>query len=253
MRSAPLLKVGDGQRKVRHRDFQELGLAKDRAAFEARLVAMAHSLEFEIASAAVAVDRPGSLPHFEMVGNIPKSWNEAARNPADVARDPVMRRMRTTGLPFAYDQQLYVAEGAGDLWEAQAPFGYRNGLAFAMHLAGNRHFLLGVDRSRPLPSAQDRANRLVADICLLAVHAHEAAFRVLLDEEAPLPVQRLTQREIEVLNWTKEGKSAWAVGQILSMSEATVQTHLRNIRRKMGVSSKHQAILRAISLGLISH
>lgn len=249
-----LVKVGDGQREMNHQDFQQLGLAKDRASFEAGLVAMAQSLEFEIASAAIAVDRPGLPPIFEMVGNTPKGWSEASRDPADAARDPVMRRMRNSGLPFAYDQRLYVDEGAGDLWEAQAPYGYRTGLAFAMHLPGSRHFLLGVDRSRSLPAAQDSANRLVADICLLAVHAQEAAFRVLLDEgPPPAPAQRLTAREIEVLNWTKEGKSAWAVGQILNMSEATVQAHLRNVRRKMGVSSKHQAILRAISLGLISH
>jgi DNA-binding CsgD family transcriptional regulator len=77
--------------------------------------------------------------------------------------------------------------------------------------------------------------------------------RVLLpDTPQPAPAQRLTRREVEVLNWTKEGKSAWAVGQILGMSEATVQSHLRNVRRKMGVSSKHQAILRAIALGLIT-
>ncbi len=139
---APLVKVDDSQRAMNHQDFQQLGLAKDRTSFEAGLVAMAQSLEFEIASAAIAVDRPGLPPIFEMVGNIPKGWSEAARDPSDVARDPVMRRMRSSGLPFAYDQKLYVTEGAGDLWDAQAPFGYRTGLAFAMHLPGCRHFLL---------------------------------------------------------------------------------------------------------------
>ena len=234
-------------------DFQQLGLSKDRASFEAGLVAIAQSLDFEIASAAFFVDRPGQEPLLELIGNIPKGWSESARDVDGLARDPVMQRMRHSGLPFAYDKQLYEAEGAGDLWEAQAPFGYRTGIAIAMHMAGGRHFFLGVDRSQALPAERGAANRLVADICLLAVHAQEAARRVLLaDTPQPAPAQRLTRREIEVLNWTKEGKSAWAVGQILSMSEATVQSHLRNVRRKMGVSSKHQAILRAISLGLIT-
>jgi DNA-binding CsgD family transcriptional regulator len=237
-----------------HRDFQELGLAADRSAFERRLVALSQSLGFELACAAVAVDRPGQTPIFEMIGNIPADWADAARDPGDVARDPVMRRLRGGSLPFVYDQSTYTREGAGDLWEQQAPYGYKTGVAFAMHLPGGRHFMLGMDRSRALPSGEAQANRLLADVCMLAVHAHETALRVLLSEAPPgRPVQKLTQREIEVLSWTKEGKSAWAVGQILNMSEATVQTHLRNVRQKMGVSSKHQAILRAISLGLIQN
>lgn len=237
-----------------HRDFQELGLATDRSAFERRLVSISQSLGFELASAAVAVDRPGRPPVFEMVGNIPAEWADAARDPGDVARDPVMRRLRSGSLPFVYDQSTYTSEGAGDLWEAQAPHGYKTGVAFSMHLPGGRHFMLGVDRARALPTGQEQASRLLADVCMLAVHAHETALRVLLAETPPgPPVQKLTQREIEVLSWTKEGKSAWAVGQILHMSEATVQTHLRNVRQKMGVSSKHQAILRAISLGLIGN
>lgn len=239
---------------MNHQDIQQIGLSQDRTSFEASLVAMAQSLEFEIASAAIAIDRPGLPSIFEMVGNIPKGWKGPARNPADAARDPVMRRMRNTGLPFAYDQHFYVRDGAGDLWEAQAPFGYRTGIAFAMHLPGGRHFLLGLDRSWALPCEPAKANRLLADMCLLAAHAQEAAFRVLLDEgRQAAKTVRFTRREIEVLNWTKEGKSAWAVGQILNMSETTVQAHLRSVRRKMGVSCKYQAILRAISLGLIAH
>jgi DNA-binding CsgD family transcriptional regulator len=65
------------------------------------------------------------------------------------------------------------------------------------------------------------------------------------------PVPKLTPREREVLNWTREGKSAWAVGQILAMSEHTVNFHLRNVMRKLNVSGKHMAILRAMSLGIL--
>lgn len=233
------------------REFHELGLVADRAALEAKLVAIAQAMDFDIASAAVAVDRPGQPALFEMVGNTPKAFMQASRDPGNVARDPVIQRLRRSGLPFVYDQAMYTQAGAGDLWELQAPYGYKTGVAMAMHLPGGQHFLLGMDRARPLPADTDQLNRVMADICLLAVHAQEAAVRVILAEPAPQKLPRLTPREIEILHWTKEGKSAWAVGQILAMSEATVQTHLRNVRRKMGVSSKHQAILRAIGLGLI--
>ena len=55
----------------------------------------------------------------------------------------------------------------------------------------------------------------------------------------------------EVLRWTSEGKSAWEVSVILGMSEHTVNFHLRNLMAKLDVTSKHQAVLKAMSLGLI--
>lgn len=48
-----------------------------------------------------------------------------------------------------------------------------------------------------------------------------------------------------------EGKSAWATGQLLGMSEHTVNFHLRNIFRKLDASWSKVAVLKAISLGLI--
>ena len=47
------------------------------------------------------------------------------------------------------------------------------------------------------------------------------------------------------------GKTAWETGQILGVSEATVAFYLRNARSKLGCKCKHQAVLRALSLGLI--
>jgi DNA-binding CsgD family transcriptional regulator len=237
---------------MRHQDYFEVGESPDRATFEQRLLRFANKLDFGLVSAALAVDQPGEKPLFVMIGNTPQGFIEAQRNTQAVQRDPVLRRLKSSHTPFVYDQSLYVEEDAADLWEEQAQFGYRTGISMAMHLPAGRHFLLGVDRDRPLPEEDAALTRLLADLQLLAVFAQETAVRVLLPEATPmLPLPHLTQREREVLQWTREGKSAWAVGQILSMSEHTVNYHLRNAMRKLGVSSKHIAILKAISFGLI--
>ena len=237
---------------MRHQDYLDVAASRDKATFEQRLLRFAQNMDFGIVSAALAVDQPGEKPLFVMIGNTPQGFVEASRSFAGVQRDPVLKRLRSTSTPFVYDQSLYVEEDAADLWEEQAPFGYHTGISMALHMPAGRHFLLGVDREQPLPAEDSALTRLLADLQLLAVYAQETAVRVLLPEATPLsPALRLTTREREVLQWTREGKSAWAVGQILSMSEHTVNYHLRNAMRKLGVSSKHIAILKATSFGLI--
>lgn len=237
---------------MKTQDYLDVCASQDSATFERRLVGFAQKMDFGIVSAALAVDQPGEQPFFTMIGNTPQAFLSASRSLENTQRDPVFRRLKTRSSPFTYDQSLYVEEGAGDLWEGMAPYGYRTGVAMAMHMPEGRHFLLGVDRDKPLPTDDLKLTRLIADLQLLAVYAQETAVRVLL----PTPnraaeVPHLTAREREVLQWTREGKSAWAVGQILSMSEHTANYHLRNAMRKLGVSGKHMAILRAIALGLL--
>ena len=53
----------------------------------------------------------------------------------------------------------------------------------------------------------------------------------------------LSNREQVVLHWATEGKSAWEIGVILSISESTVKFHLGNIYRKLGVSTRAQAVV----------
>jgi DNA-binding CsgD family transcriptional regulator len=233
-------------------DYLEVSASIDKATFEARLVRFAQNMDFGIITAAIAVDRPGQPALYEMVGNTPETYQTVSGDPDIVKRDPVIKRMKAVSTPFTYNQALYANNDAGDIWERMAPFGFKTGVAMALHLPHGRHFLLGVDRDDPLPDDDEKMTRLLADLQLLAVHAQEAAMRVLLPAPVtPEQIPKLTPREREVLLWTKEGKSAWAVGEILSMSEATVNFHIRNVMRKFGVSGKHMAILRAISLGLI--
>lgn len=61
----------------------------------------------------------------------------------------------------------------------------------------------------------------------------------------------LTVKEQECLEWAVRGKSAWEVSRILDKSEAAVNFHLCNIRRKFGVNSLRSALVKAIEQGLI--
>jgi LuxR family quorum-sensing system transcriptional regulator SolR len=63
--------------------------------------------------------------------------------------------------------------------------------------------------------------------------------------------QSLTRKEREVLHWIVEGKTAWEVGRILSMSERTVKFHLGNIYSKLDVANRAQAVTKANRLRLI--
>ena len=62
----------------------------------------------------------------------------------------------------------------------------------------------------------------------------------------------LTERELDVLRATAQGKSNKEIALQLSISTGTVQVHLRNIFSKMGVSSRTEAVTSAISQGWIS-
>ena len=61
----------------------------------------------------------------------------------------------------------------------------------------------------------------------------------------------LTDKQLDVLKWAGENKSYWEIGTIMGISERTVKFHFKNIFRKLGVSSKGEAILKAKIKGVI--
>ncbi len=59
----------------------------------------------------------------------------------------------------------------------------------------------------------------------------------------------LTPKEQEVMHWIALGKSAWEISRIQGRSEAVVNFHACNIRRKFGVSSMRAALVMALDQG----
>lgn len=62
----------------------------------------------------------------------------------------------------------------------------------------------------------------------------------------------LTLRQVEILYWVQEGKTAWEIGRILGLSARSVDGHLRRIYARLDVRTRLQAVLRAQDLGLLA-
>jgi DNA-binding CsgD family transcriptional regulator len=69
--------------------------------------------------------------------------------------------------------------------------------------------------------------------------------------DTPHDAPNLSAKEQEILKWCAIGKSSWEIGRILNCSEAGVNYHFCNIRRKFRVSSRWLALIKALEMGMI--
>lgn len=76
-----------------------------------------------------------------------------------------------------------------------------------------------------------------------------ASVRTVLDATSSLP--RLTHREIEVLNLVADGKRNKEVATSLGVSDDTVESHLKHVFAKLGVTERTTAVKVAVQRGII--
>lgn len=231
--------------------YEQVSQAADLSSFRQGLIDFANDLDFGLVVGLLVVEHrgPGAKTEYHAVGNTPDAFLAIQKDNSYAKRDPVHQRLMNLTKPLIYDQAFYVEAGSGELWEMYAPFGYQTGVAVGVHMPGYRRLLLGVDRDAPLPKDPIKLNRMIADLQLLAVHAQDAAGR-LLGSKKQMQVE-LPSRQLEILKLTMEGKSAWVVGSLLGISENTVNYHMKQLFKTLDVSTKHQAVLKAMELGLI--
>ena len=66
-----------------------------------------------------------------------------------------------------------------------------------------------------------------------------------------IEVQPLSNRELEVLSWMREGKSNTVIAQILEISRASVDMYVRRVFAKLEVTDRTGAVLRGYAMGMI--
>jgi transcriptional regulator EpsA len=95
-------------------------------------------------------------------------------------------------------------------------------------------------------------NKLAHAVQLLSPYVLDVLCRVLAAEGQGASSRiSISRREQEILQWVSEGKTNSEIAQILSLSPFTVKNHVQHIRGKLGVRTRGQAVVRAISIGAL--
>ena len=172
-----------------------------------------------------------------------------------VKSDPVVRETIVSRLPIQWTETFMLSTRTPDesvfmedAWEN----GICRGYTVPIHGPRGEFGLLMVSSPESDREFASLMDLYAYDLQVVAHHFHDSAQRALskqLKVPAPIP---LTSREVEILKWTVDGKTAWEIGQIVHISERTVNFHLRNIMAKFGVHNKTHAAAKAVNLGLFS-
>ena len=176
--------------------------------------------------------------------NLPEDWQSEYSEKRYYDHDPVMLFALYNLLPdrwtniirrneMSTKQQKIITEAADS--------GMRDGLIVPVHGPGGEFAVLSLSHDETAQQAKTNVESDEAMIHLFALRFHSMA-RTMLDPVEPEAPVDLTSREIDVLFWTAEGKSSWDISQILSISEATVNFHIKSAKEKLGVYNKTHAV-----------
>ncbi len=214
-------------------------------------VEFVHAIGFRTVATTVITDHSPNLTEFQSVTNAPVAYLPAFEDMESAKLDPVSQHCKRHSSPIVWDQSLYVGEGRGDFWEHQAAYGYRSGISIAMHLPQGRHFMFGIDSDRQACATEKQLRDLIYDVQLFAAHAQAAAFDLCLPYPRGSTSERLAPRELDALRRSMDGLTDWEVGRAMGISETEAKLRVRRSMQKLGCSTKYEAALRAIRLGLI--
>lgn len=231
-------------------DMLHVGSVKD---FSKQLVDFTQTLGFSTVAATVITDHSPTLTEFRTLTNAPEGYVEDFENLELGRIDPVSQHCKRSSSPIVWDRRTYGSVQEQSLWQHQAEFGYRSGIAIAMHPGRGRHFMFGAnwdhDRCERIPHFR----RIAEDLLEFAAHVQAAAFELCQPSRRnPENASSPGPRELEALRWSMDGKTAWEVGHAMSITEHHATLLLRRAMQQLGCATKYEAALRAIRLGLIN-
>lgn len=216
------------------------------AAFE--LVGLgASALGFEQWAYGLRFPLPFTKPSFFIISNYDPAWVQRYRDKDYLSVDPTVLHGRASAVPLVWDQRVY--RRAPQFWSEARSFGLRFGWAQSCFDGAGGVGMLSLARSVEVLTPQE----IAAQEPLwrwLAQETHLAMSARVENKRAAIKAV-LTARQIEVLQWTADGKTCEEVAKIIGISEHTVHYHVKNALNVLGANTKAAAVARAAQLGLL--
>lgn len=213
------------------------------------LDAMERRLERVGFETVILAELPQGRQRFEdvVLGNRwPEEWFDLYTRNEFIKHDPLIPPIKRRTMPFEWNQSFYCGPDhrAVEVLERAADFGLKHGYMVPIHGAGRSLGLVSMSGNAP-----NLAGPIKPALHLMALYAFERLRRLVQPGETEK--QALTDREREVLALVAQGKSAWQIGELLSIAKRTVDDHAQTAFFKLGAVNRTHAVAIAMRDGLI--
>jgi len=215
--------------------------------FQAILV-LSQELGFEHCAYGVRMPLPLTNPKTLMFNNYPVNWQEKYQANNYLALDPTVHHAMRSLEPILWTDELF--RPAIELWEEAQAFGLRYGWAKSIRDFNGTVGMLTLARSNE-PITEKELDTILFKMSWLTQITHLGMSRCLADKLMPEVKVTLSNREITVLRWTADGKTAHEISCILKITERTVNFHISNVMSKLNANNKTAAAIKAAMLGLL--
>jgi LuxR family quorum-sensing system transcriptional regulator SolR len=222
--------------------------ARTKFAISDVLSQMIDKLGFDYYSFYLRLPLPVTRPTVLHLHNYPEGWMDHYWRHDYSAIDPTVTHGRNSIVPSLWQDRM--TSDSKIFWQDAFNHGLRSGLAQPCHGPGGSYGLLNLacnDHRLTTDDLRSRSFRL----SWIAQAANESLTNIMRTTMFGDPNSKLTAREIEVLRWTADGKTASEVGLIMEISERTVNFHVGNSLVKLNATNKTSAVIKAAMLGLL--
>jgi LuxR family quorum-sensing transcriptional regulator LasR len=227
--------------------------APDQARWRAQLIALAREQGFEKVLYGAVNSRHAKLENAFVTSNYSSAWRERYDAERRAYVDPTVIHSLSSNLPIVWGPDTFVDSGQRELYEEACGYGIRAGVTLPVHGPNGEFGLLSFATDSPADARFDRElGAKLGELVLIRDYVFSSSVRFCNASPENEAAPRLTRRELEVLNWVMAGKSSWEISKITNCSEATVNFHMANVRQKFNVNTRQQAVVKAISLGLVT-
>ena len=192
-----------------------------------------------------------SYENAYVYSNHAKEWMHRYESQSYWEIDPIFNHSLQRKSPLVWNADTFETRRQRHLYEEANIYGIYAGITLPLGSMGAAGMLTCVTDSVSGKTILNDGVAALPQLTLLRDVAFDSLSRFIFPD-ATSEVPKLSRREKECLQWHAQGKTSWELGSILSISEACVNYHFNKIRTKFNVTQRHQAVIKAIMLGLIS-
>lgn len=217
------------------------------ATFEAMLSEV-NKLGFRYCSFGMRGPLPMASPRALWRSNYPAEWHRRYQEQDYVRCDPTVAMADSRDTAVVWSVELFA--NCPEILAEAAAFGVVHGWAQPRRDARGIVSLLTCARSEPAILDEEVRAKSVR-LQWLSHLCHESMLKHWRDSLHRGPDAELSDRELEVLRWSCDGKTSGDMAEIIGLSKATVEFHMRSACHKLGTPNKTAAAVRAALLGLL--